>query len=334
MKMVSWNITRRCNLKCQHCYRDSGPEAGSLKNELNTEQGKNLLEELKAEGFAMVILSGGEPLLREDLVELVTYASSLDLYPVLGTNAVNLTEDKIKELQQAGLKGMGISIDSSEAHLHDEFRRVEGSWEYAVGAAKKAVELNMSVQINATISRDNKDDIEGMIRLAEDIGARAFHPFFLVPTGRGKEIEEAALRPEEYQRMIEYVLKKSQETDIEIKPTCAPQFMVQADKMDLSLRYSRGCLAGVSYCCILPEGEVHICPYLPVSLGNVKEKSFAEIWQENEKLQNLRDYTCYEGECGQCEYVDICGGCRARAYYYSRNNILAADPWCRVKEGG
>lgn len=269
--------------------------------------------------------------MREDLVELVSYASSLDLYPVMGTNAVNLTENKIKELQQAGLKGMGISIDSSEAELHDKFRGVEGSWQQAVTAARMAAAQELPVQINATISRDNSDDIDEMIRLAENIGARSFHPFFLVPTGRGEEIEEAALRPKEYQQMIEYVIDKSEEVDVEIKPTCAPQFMVQADKMGLNLRYSRGCLAGVSYCCILPEGDVHICPYLPVSLGNVKDKSFAEIWRENEKLNNLRDYSCYEGECGQCEHVDICGGCRARAYYYSQGNILAADPWCRVK---
>lgn len=331
MKMVSWNLTRRCNLKCQHCYRDAGPKAGSINEELSTEQGKKLLENLKAEGFNMVILSGGEPLLRADLGDLVSYAASLKLYPVLGTNAVNLTEDKICELKEAGLKGMGISIDSSEADMHDEFRGVEGSWEQAVTAARRVVNHDMPVQINATISRNNSDDIDGMIQLAENIGARSFHPFFLVPTGRGKEMEESALKPEEYQRMIEYILDKSERTDVEIKPTCAPQFMVQADKMDLNLRYSRGCMAGVSYCCVLPEGEVHICPYLPVSLGNVKEKSFAEIWRENEKLKSLRDYSSYEGKCGQCEHVDICGGCRARAYYYSRGNILAADPWCRVK---
>lgn len=331
MKMVSWNVTRRCNLKCQHCYRDSGPEAGSLQKELSTEQGKKLLAELAAEDFSLVILSGGEPLLRDDLAELVSQASNLGLYPVLGTSAVDLTENKILELKQAGLQGMGISIDSSEAEIHDEFRGVKGSWKQAVAAARRVVEHELPVQINATISRENQQDIDEMIRLAENIGARSFHPFFLVPTGRGKEIEESALRPEEYQKMIEYVLKKSREVEVEIKPTCAPQFMVQAEKFDLDLHYSRGCLAGVSYCCILPEGEVHICPYLPVSLGNVKEESLAEIWQNNEKLQNLRDYSCYEGECGQCEYVDICGGCRARAYYYSGGNILAADPWCRVK---
>ena len=332
MKMVSWNMTRRCNLRCQHCYRDSGPEAGSPDSELSTEEGRVLLEDLAREDFFLVIFSGGEPLLREDLEELISYAEKLGLRPVLGTNAVELSRERIRSLARVGLKGMAVSLDSASPSGHDSFRGVEGCWQQAVDSAAQAVEEGIPVQINATISRQNRAEVDEMIELAREIGARSFHPFFLVPTGRGVDIEEDALRPDEYQEMIEYVLEKEKEVDLQIKPTCAPQFMVQAEKMDISLHYNRGCLAGLSYCCILPEGEVHVCPYLPVSAGSIREKSFSEIWRESKVFERLRDFSLYEGECGECGYVDICGGCRGRAYFYSEDDsVLASDPWCQVR---
>ncbi|SDM04820.1 radical SAM/SPASM domain-containing protein [Halarsenatibacter silvermanii] len=338
MKMISWNITRRCNLKCQHCYRDSGPDSGSVEAELTTIEGLQLLNEIAEEGFSLVIFSGGEPLIRSDLEELVAEASSLGMHPVLGTNAVSLTEERLSSLKEAGLQGMGISLDSYQPDQHDEFRGVEGAWQKAVRAAKMCAEKGMPVQINATISRDNCGELTEMIELSEEIGARSFHPFFLVPTGRGKEIEEAALRPEEHQEVLKRVLRLAGEADVKIKPTCAPQFMALAEEMGISLPYSRGCLAGVSYCCILPEGDVHICPYLPVAAGHVREKSFSQIWQESEIFERLRDFSQYRGSCGSCSFIDVCGGCRARAYYYSdgssKDNVLAGDPWCRVTAAG
>ena len=331
MKMVSWNVTRRCNLYCDHCYRESGPEAGDVSRELSTAEGFNLLEDLQKTGFRLIIFSGGEPLLRLDLVELVVRASELGLYPVLGTNALEISQEKLESLIAAGLKGMGISLDSVRPEVHDEFRGREGAWEKTVASIKKIVDAGVPVQINTTLTENNYAELDDLIDFAREVGARALHPFFLVPTGRAKEIESSSLRAKKYQQMIEKVLKRQQQVEIELKPTCAPQFLVQAEKMGLDLRFSRGCLAGVSYCCILPEGEVHICPYLPVEVGNIRENSFSEIWNDSPIFQKLRDYSSYQDKCGSCSEVDICGGCRARAYYYSEGDYLAADPWCQVR---
>lgn len=331
MKMVSWNLTRSCNLHCDHCYRDAGPDAGDVDSELSTEEGFELLNELKEEGFMLVIMSGGEPLMRDDLEELVQHASDIGLRPVLGTNAVDVNRERLESLKEAGLKGAAVSLDSVDPEVHDEFRGFEGAWEKTVSSIEKMVDVGIPVQINTTISEMNYDELDEIVEFAEGLGARAVHPFFLVPTGRGKEIESSSLRAERYQEMIEKVLDMMDDTDLELKPTCAPQFMVQAEKMDKPMRYSRGCLAGVSYCCVLPEGEVHVCPYLPVEAGDLREESFREIWNESGVFEKLRDFEYYEGGCGDCPNIDICGGCRARAYYYSDGDYLAADPWCKVR---
>lgn len=330
MKMVSWNITKRCNLYCQHCYREAGPEIDTSE-ELTTEEGYQLIDELAEQGFRLLILSGGEPLLRDDLDKLIAYATDKGLYPVLGTNAIDLTAKRVETLKKAGLKGMGISLDSVSPEIHDKFRGQEGVWKNTIESIKLVREYEIPVQINTTISEQNFFELEGIIELAEELGARAVHPFFLVPTGRGKEIEEDSLRGKKYQEMIESILDKAEEVEIELKPTCAPQFLPLAKERGIEMRFSRGCLAGVSYCCILPEGEVHICPYLPVAAGNLKDQSFSEIWQDSEVFEELRDYDKYEGKCDSCKYLGICGGCRARAYYYSEGNYLAGDPWCGVK---
>ncbi len=331
MKMVSWNVTRRCNLYCDHCYRESGPEAGDLNQELSTAEGFRLLEDLQKTGFHLVIFSGGEPLLRPDLVELVDRASELSLYPVLGTNALEISQERLQNLIAAGLKGMGISLDSVCPEVHDEFRGREGAWQKTVASIKKIVDAGVPVQINTTLTENNYAELDDLIDFTRELGARALHPFFLVPTGRARKIEGSSLRAEKYQQMIEKVLTRQQQVEIELKPTCAPQFLVQAEKMGMSLRFSRGCLAGVSYCCILPEGEVHICPYLPVEAGNIRNNRFSEIWNNSPIFQKLRDYSNYRDKCGSCPDVDICGGCRARAYYYSEGDYLAADPWCQVR---
>ena len=166
-----------------------------------------------------------------------------------------------------------------------------------------------------------------MVDYYETRGVNAIHPFFLVPTGRAKSISEEALKSQAYFAMIKNILDKQKDTKLELKPTCAPQFMPMAKDMNLAQRFTRGCLAGTAYCCVLPHGEVHVCPYLPIKVGSVRENSFEKIWRESEIFQKLRDYSNYEGSCGKCEAVDICGGCRARAYYYS-GNYLAEEPWC------
>ncbi|MBM7623084.1 putative heme d1 biosynthesis radical SAM protein NirJ2 [Sporohalobacter salinus] len=329
--IISWNVTKECNLYCKHCYRSSGPEEKQA-DELGTEEGKKLLTEIAKAGFKIVIFSGGEPLMREDIYELVEYAVSLGLRPVFGTNGTLITKKVANELKEAGTMAMGISLDSIDSEIHDKFRQVDGAWEKAVEGIKNCIEVNLPVQINTTISEVNYDEFEKITDFAVELGAKAHHPFFLVPTGRGKEIKENSMRAQRYHDMIDRILEKQKKVDIELKPTCAPQFMVTAKEKDMDMRFTRGCLAGISYCCILPNGEVHICPYLPVKAGNVREEPFSEIWEDSEIFVELREMD-YNGSCGSCQHIDICGGCRARAYYYSDDiDYMAGEPWCNKED--
>lgn len=328
--LVSWNVTRRCNLYCEHCYRDSGPESPT-EGELTTEEGRRLIDQIKEAGFRMLIFSGGEPLTRGDLCGLIAYAAGRGLRAALGNNGTLLDSAKAAELKEAGLAGIAISIDSASPAYHNRFRKASDGWERAVLGIRYAREAGLKVQINMTLTTENMDDFERVAALAEELDVSSLHPFFLVPTGRGIYIEENALKREHYFTALKNVLAKRKTTSVEIKPTCAPQFMPLAKSMGLNLRYTRGCLAGVAYCSILPNGEVHICPYLPVKVGDVRERPFHEIWETSPAFQDLRNFEKYEGSCGSCRNVGICGGCRARSYYYSGGNYLAEEPWCHKR---
>lgn len=325
--LISWNITRRCNLYCEHCYRDSGPYA-PVAGQLSTEEGRCLIDQIKEAGFRLLIFSGGEPLTRDDVCELVAYAASTGLRPVMGSNGTLLTAAKASALKAAGLGGIAISIDSSAPEYHNRFRNASDGWEKAVTGIRHAREAGMKVQINMTLSEKNIDDFEQVVQLAEQLNVVSLHPFFLVPTGRGVNMEEETLKREQYFNVLKRVLAKQKTTAVEIKPTCAPQFMPLAKDMGLDMRYTRGCLAGVAYCSVLPEGDVHVCPYLPVRAGNVREQPFHEIWSHSFVFKDLRNFQKYEGACGSCPDIHICGGCRARSYFYSNGNYLAEEPWC------
>jgi putative heme d1 biosynthesis radical SAM protein NirJ2 len=325
--LISWNLTKKCNLYCDHCYRESGPEA-DCSGELDTAAGKRLLGEIKAAGFRMVIFSGGEPLLRDDLCELAAHAAGLGLRPALGTNGILLSAEVAAALRDAGIAGVAVSLDSRDSAYHDRFRNAPGAWEAAVRGIRNALAAGLRVQINTTLTGNNFDQFPALTDFAAELGVQALHPFFLVPTGRGRNLAEDALKSGQYFRMIETILEKQKESAIELKPTCAPQFIPMAKEMGLAMRFTRGCLAGVAYCCILPDGEVHVCPYLPVTAGNVTEQPFDAIWRDSGTFRALRDYQAYQGRCGQCADIGSCGGCRARAYYYSGGDYLAEEPWC------
>ncbi|MNW33754.1 Antilisterial bacteriocin subtilosin biosynthesis protein AlbA [compost metagenome] len=330
MMLISWNVTKRCNLYCEHCYRDSGPDA-SVEGQLNTEEGYRLIDQIHTAGFRLLIFSGGEPLIRDDLCDLIRYASDRGLRSAMGSNGTLLTADKARELKDAGLSGVAISIDSADPSSHNRFRNAADGWEKAVEGIRYAQQAGLKVQINMTLKEDNVDDFEQVAQLAEELSVSSLHPFFLVPTGRAVHIEEDALKHERYFSVLRSVLKKQRDTEIEIKPTCAPQFMPLAKSMNIEMRYTRGCLAGVAYCSVLPDGDVHICPYLPVKVGNVRDIPFDEIWRDNPVFHDLRNFKKYEGACGSCSDIKTCGGCRARSFYYSGGNYLAEEPWCHKR---
>jgi radical SAM protein with 4Fe4S-binding SPASM domain len=319
------------------------------KDELSTEEGKMLIDQIAEVSKPVLVLSGGEPLLRKDVFELASYGSKKGLKMAMGTNGIAIDDEVAKKLLASGIKKVAISIDSSEPRIHDAFRGVSGSWEKAISGIKACVRNGVGVQFNTTVTQQNFDDIDNILKLAEKVGVKDLHLFFLVPTGRGTEIED--ITPTMYEQMIRRVLKKSENSDLDVKPTCAPQYMRIADQMGIDMsRWSRGCIAGISYCRVYPEGEVTPCPYLPIKLGNVRETTFKNIWENSNILNAMRDFKNLKGRCGACEYKNKCGGCRARAYGLSSDFIeacgglhephelegdyLGEEPWCPYQPKG
>ena len=322
--IVSWNTTNACNMYCDHCYRDAGCKA---EEELSTAEAKTLLEQIARAGFKIMIFSGGEPLMRPDIVELVAYAASLGLRPVFGTNGTLITLEMAQKLKAAGAMGMGISLDSMDREKHNKFRKFPGAWEGAVQGMRNCRAAGLPFQIHTTVMEWNNHELEALTDFAVAEGAVAHHFFFLVPTGRAKTIEAESLRAEAYEDTLTRIMKKQQEVDIELKPTCAPQFLRIAAQMGMKTRFRRGCLAGTAYCIISPRGKVQPCAYLNMELGDVRQTPFDEIWKNSEVLNKLRTLE-YSGGCGSCEYKRACGGCRARAACYHEGDYMAEEPWC------
>ncbi|MGM9539309.1 putative heme d1 biosynthesis radical SAM protein NirJ2 [Anaerovibrio sp.] len=322
--IVSWNTTNACNMYCDHCYRDAGCKA---EEELSTAEARTLLEQIARAGFKIMIFSGGEPLMRPDIVELVAYASSLGLRPVFGTNGTLITLEMAQRLKAAGAMGMGISLDSMDREKHNRFRKFPGAWEGAVQGMRNCRAAGLPFQIHTTVMEWNNHELEALTDFAVAEGAVAHHFFFLVPTGRAKTIEAESLRAEAYEDTLTRIMKKQQEVAIELKPTCAPQFLRIAAQMGIKTRFRRGCLAGTAYCIISPRGKVQPCAYLNMELGDVRKTPFDEIWKNSEVLNRLRTLE-YSGGCGSCQYKRACGGCRARAAYYHEGDYMAEEPWC------
>jgi radical SAM protein with 4Fe4S-binding SPASM domain len=290
----------------------------------------------------LLILSGGEPLLREDIYEIIRYGADRGLRMGMGSNGILIDDEVSRRLKDAGMETVAISLDSSMPDRHDEFRGVKGCWDHAVNAIKTLKKM-IQVQVNCTVTPQNYGEIDNIMSLAEDLGMDNFHLFFLVPTGRGTGLKD--ITPKMYEDMISSTLAKTRNYKLNVKPSCAPQFMRVAKEhgVDMS-RWVRGCMAGLYYCRIYPSGEVTPCPYMPLAVGNVREKSFKDIWFNSEVFKALRDFDKLRGKCGKCEYREICGGCRARAYGVSTNlmdfcgalhepigsnsDYLAEDPWC------
>jgi len=291
----------------------------------------------------LLVLSGGEPLLRPDIYELIRYGTDRGFRMGLGSNG-SLIDDKVaRNLKEAGIKTVSISLDSCVPERHDDFRGVTGSWQKAVQAITALKQNGVLVQVNTTVTQQNYSEIDNIMTLTERLGVENFHLFFLVPTGRGAKM--ADISPAMYEEMIRSTFAKSAKHKLNTRPSCAPQFMRIAKDVGLDMRqWIRGCLAGLYYCRVYPNGDLTPCPYLPIRLGNIREKEFSEIWFNSDVLKNLRDFNKLKGKCGACEHRVLCGGCRARAYGLSgdfidfcgdlhepaelRGDYLKEDPWC------
>ncbi len=333
--LISWNLTRRCNLRCRHCYIDA---SRAMPGELSPDEALRVLEEIaQLSPEAMLILSGGEPLLRDDLGTIVRRAAALGMTVVLGTNGTMLTDDRAGELAEQGLAAVGISLDSLVEQRHDDFRGRQGSWKAAVQGVESARRAGLEVQIQVTLTRENLPELPQLVDFTRDAGARVLTVFFLVCTGRGQELVD--LTPEEYEQaltfLVEQQAKKTPDPFVRgggvmIRPRCAPTFrrvLAQTHPDSILLKSDAGrCLAGTNYCRITPDGQVTPCPYLPLVAGDLREQSFGEIWRGASVFGDLRT-SALKGRCGVCEYRDLCGGCRARAFALG-DDLLGEDPWC------
>ncbi|MDI6763454.1 MAG: radical SAM protein [Thermodesulfobacteriota bacterium] len=332
--LVSWNLTRRCNLLCPHCYIDSNPPHPSFpkrgKEELNSEltiqETKSVVDELShLNPRLMLILSGGEPMLRDDIEELLEHAAGKGFIVVVGSNGTLLSEDRLRGLKLAGLKGLGVSIDSTTPSYHDAFRGVEGAWESSLKAIKTARTLGLEVQMDVTLTDGNVGQVRELVELGALLSVKSINFFFLICTGRATKAEITTDHYDSALRTIAELFRT--ETRLMVRARCAPHLYRLLYESGFPLQVgTTGCLAGKSYLRIDPEGNITPCPYLPVSVGNVRQESVATLWMHSPILRQMREGS-YKGRCGICEYAELCGGCRARALA-ERSDLMEEDPLC------
>ena len=323
--IVSWMTTNKCNLTCKHCYQDACPDA--CANELTTDEARTLIDQIAAASFKIMIFSGGEPLMRPDIYDLVAYAASKGLRPVFGTNGTLITPEVAGRLKECGACAMGISLDSLDRAKHDSFRGLEGAWDATVAGMRACREVGLPFQIHTTVLDWNEHEVCDITDFAVEHGAIAHYIFFLIPVGRGKYINDTSLKVATNERLLRQIMAKQVEVSIDVKPTCAPQFTRVAEQLGVKTRFERGCLAGLTYCIVSPEGVVRPCAYMTEEAGNVREQPFDEIWKTSPVFERLRTRE-YGGSCGTCDFRAGCGGCRARAAYYHDGDFMAQDDYC------
>lgn len=316
--------TNKCNLKCAHCYQDADD---ATDRELSTEEARAMIDGIARAGFRVMIFSGGEPLMRPDIYDLVAYAASRGLHPVFGTNGTLIDGETAVRLKKSGARAMGISVDSLDPGKHDRFRGLENAHELTLRGIEACKRAGLAFQLHTTVVDWNRDEICAISDFAQDIGAIAHYVFFLIPVGRGEFIQETALQVKENEELLRALMRKSRELSIDVKPTCAPQFTRVARQLGVETRFERGCLAGLTYCVVGSEGIVRPCAYMTEDAGDVRKRPFDEIWKSSPVFEKLRTQA-YSGACGTCDYRDGCGGCRARAAYYHDGDILAQDDYC------
>ncbi|MBM4462059.1 MAG: radical SAM protein [Chloroflexi bacterium] len=348
LRVLAWEVTRSCNLSCAHCRASATEEAG--EGELSTEECVSLIDDILQVGKPILILSGGEPLLRQDLFQIARYAVEKGLRVALGTNGTLITEEVAQRAREVPISRVGVSLDFPTPELQDKFRGQTGAFVAAIRGIEAARRAGIEVQINSTITRGNAPYLDALLSLALSLGAVAFHPFLLVPTGRGKGLRDYELSPEEYERVLNWICDKQVELGdrLFIKPTDAPHYFrilsqrgtgnpigetvpVQNLGRPRSGRsldsFTRGCLAGVSFCFVSHCGKVQGCGYLNVEAGAIRKDGFGKIWNSSPLFRQLRDLSNIKGKCGLCEYKEVCGGCRARAYE-ATGDWLASEPCC------
>jgi AdoMet-dependent heme synthase len=362
--VVSWNLTYRCNLACEHCYLDAGPtplvgtENFADRSELGTEECFKVIDEIAA--FApecVTILTGGEPLLRRDILEIVQRAAERGLWVVVGTNGVRITENLAGRLAEAGARGLSLSLDALDPDRHDRFRNVRGAWRNTVEGAEILNRAGLPFIVQTTAGSHNLGELDAIADFAHDrLAAKVWNLYFLVPTGRGQFVSD--ITPAQYDEVLAalYRIQKRYDRRMLVNAKCAPHYIktvlensAQSDPLPMDAAgatpswpgqspirtYSGGaggCPAGTHYMGIRPNGDVTPCPYIPVFAGSLRRSTLADLWTSSELFAGIRRRTSLGGRCGACEMNGHCGGCRARAFGMT-GDLMAEDPLCTHTPG-
>ena len=325
-----WEVTSQCNLTCEHCHARGGESDG--KGELTTEEGKSRVIDQLAQvpDFKSLIFSGGEPLVREDLFELIGHAKMRGFYPIVATNATLITSTVAERLRRAGTLGIAASIDSTKDEVHDAFRKKAGALKLAKEGIANAASEGMYIQINITASKVNIGELEGIIRFADDLRAHVILLYQFIPSGRGLENAQFELDTDEFRSEILRIGVLQKDLHPVIAPVGLPEYWALLNVKNNASKKSdvlRGCICGNGMFYIKPNGDVWPCAFVPKSGGNLRERAASEIWSDSELFKGLRDRSNLKGVCGTCAQKSMCGGCRARAHAYS-GDIFAEDPKC------
>ncbi|MBE0478976.1 radical SAM protein [Candidatus Aerophobetes bacterium] len=328
--LIAWELTKRCKMGCLYCRASASSDA--YPDELSTEKCKSIIDEISSFGQSILIISGGDPLLREDIFEIADYATFKALKVVMAVNPDTLNPGNLEKIKKSGVKRISISIDAAKQTLHDRLRGVPGAFSQAMRATELTKKMEFEFQINTTVTSYNLPDVPQILNLAAKMGAKSFHLFFLVPTGRGENLKDGEISPSEYEQILTFLVKNKDKFSLKVKATCAPHYyriLHQEGKLSEKKGDKRatGCLGGISFCFISNVGKVQPCGYLQVKAGDLKKQSFTQIWEKSLVFNQLRHREKLKGKCKICMHRKICGGCRARAYAIY-GDYMEEEPYC------
>ncbi len=340
LRLVFWELTARCNLKCVHCRAEA--QEDFVAGELSTEEIYRVTDDIRAAGDPILILTGGEPLARPDFFDIAAYCTARFTRVAMATNGTLVDAALAQRIAATGIQRVSISLDGATAATHDAFRGQVGSFDAALRGFDALRDAGVSVQVNVTVTRHNEHEVEDLLTLVRARGADAFHVFMLVPVGCGAEItDDQRLSPQRTEEILTWLFQQqlALSGQVQIKATCAPMYfriMREVSRQQgIPLptgghgmhAVTRGCLAGTNVCFVSRTGDVQPCGYLPVVAGNVRREPFADIWAHAGVFTDLRDTERLTGKCGACGYRKVCEGCRARAYALT-GDYLAEEPDC------
>jgi radical SAM protein with 4Fe4S-binding SPASM domain len=338
--IVSYAVTRACNLRCLHCHV-SAREA--MPDELNAKEAIRAIDEMKSLGTEALIFSGGEPLLRKDFITtLAQYCDDRGIITAMLSNGVLIDHKVALELKDAGIKAIGIPVDSVYPETHDKLRNVPGTFKKAVSAIRACLDMDLEVVVTTMALKNTCNEMTKRIEFLENLGVDEVAVYDLVPVGRGKDMMDQAMTHEQRVSLMQYLQAKQEETEMvftmsggePLYPEIAMEIHKAHDSKpkDLLLKEfwihnAVGCHAGILYFSLRPNGDVYPCTFLPIAVGNIRKQSLTDIWRNSKILNTLRQRKALKGKCGACEYREACGGCRGRAYACTED-YLESDPVC------